>query len=132
LAKFFPKRAEPFIEYSRNCSDVHRLKPKLSHPQKYQTRSIDLYLYEHTSTSRQTKSVTHCDFKFCLRNSVLSYKFSFVCGQDLYLIRIYANKFDKHARRCVLLTNLYHILACASKSCKQNARCIGSLTNTSV
>jgi hypothetical protein len=60
---------------------------------------------------------------------VLSYKFSFVCGQDLYLIRIYANKFDKHARKCVFLTNLYHILACASKSCKQNARCIGALTD---
>jgi hypothetical protein len=58
---------------------------------------------------------------------VLSYKFSFVCGQDLYLIRNYANKFDKHARKCVFLTNLYHILACASKSCKQNARCIGAL-----
>jgi hypothetical protein len=58
---------------------------------------------------------------------VLSYKFSFVCGQDLYLIRIYAIKFDKHARKCVFLTNLYHILACASKFCKQNARCIGAL-----
>jgi hypothetical protein len=102
--------------------------PKLSHTAKISNTFDRLILVWTSITADKNWSLTVILLNFVWANRVLSYKFSFVCGQDLlllYLIRIYENKFDKHARKCVFLINLYHILACASKSCKQNARCIG-------
>jgi hypothetical protein len=55
----------------------------------------------------------HTNFHSCVDKTCISYEFT-----QTSLINM---------PESVFLTNLYHILACASKFCKQNARCIGPL-----